>query len=259
MAVSPNNRRPKIFPLLSPWLDVIAIGSWGILLLKLWLFGQLSLLIHPNYFWMTVVAGFILVAIAALEARRVMQRRRYESAKQDVQHITLLLPGWSSSLLLITALLGLVMTPQPFASDTAIHRGVNDGLTATRFVPQSFKSNKPSEERSLIEWTRMLNVYPEPDTYAGQKARVQGFVVYPKDLPEQYFLISRFVITCCAADVYPVSLPVNVGQDRAKYPRDRWLEVEGQMSTEEINGKRILAIQPSKLSPIPTPQNPYEY
>jgi uncharacterized repeat protein (TIGR03943 family) len=193
MAVSSNKRLPKIFHLLAPWLDVIAIGGWGILLLKLWLFGQLSLLIHPNYFWLTVVAGFILVAIAALEARRVMQHRRYERAKQDVQHTTLLLPGWSSSLLLITALLGLVITPQPFASDTAIHRGVNDGLSATRSVPQSFKSNKLSEERSLIEWTRTLNVYPEPDTYAGQKAKVQGFVVYPKDLPEQYFLISRFV------------------------------------------------------------------
>lgn len=259
MDVSRNNRLPKIFHRLSPWLDVLAIGSWGILLLKLWLFGQLSLLIHPNYFWLTVMAGFILVAIAALEARQVRQRRRYENSKQTAQHVTLLLPGWSSSLLLITALLGFVITPQPFASDTAIHRGVNDGLSATRSVPQSFKSNKSSEERSLIEWTRTLNVYPEPDTYAGQKAKVQGFVVYPKDLPEQYFLISRFVITCCAADVYPVSLPVKVSQGRSAYPRDQWLEVEGQMSTEEINGKRILAIQPSKLTPIPAPQNPYEY
>jgi uncharacterized repeat protein (TIGR03943 family) len=257
--MSDSKRLPKIFHLLSPWLDVIAIGSWGILLLKLWLFGQLNLLIHPNYFWMTVVAGFVLVAIAALEAQRVVQRRRNERAQQGAQHVTLLLPGWSSSLLLITAWLGLVITPQPFASDTAIHRGVNDSLTATRAVPQSFRASNRSEERSLVEWTRTLNVYPEPDTYAGQKAKVQGFVVYPKDLPEQYFLISRFVITCCAADVYPVSLPVNVGQERAKYPRDRWLEVEGQMSTEEINGKRILAIQPSKLTPIPTPQNPYEY
>jgi uncharacterized repeat protein (TIGR03943 family) len=257
--MSDSKRLPKIFHLLAPWLDVIAIGSWGILLLKLWLFGQLSLLIHPNYFWLTVVAGFILVAIAALEARQVMQRHRDQSTQQAAQHVTLLLPGWSSSLLLITALLGLVITPQPFASDTAIHRGVNDGLTATRSVPQSFKSNKQSEERSLIEWTRTLNVYPEPDTYAGQKAKVQGFVVYPKDLPEQYFLISRFVITCCAADVYPVSLPVNVGQERTKYPRDQWLEIEGQMITVEVSGKRILAIQPSKLTQISAPQNPYEY
>jgi uncharacterized repeat protein (TIGR03943 family) len=259
MAISRNNRLPKIFHLLAPWLDVIAIGSWGILLLKLWLFGQLSLLIHPNYFWLTVVAGVTLVAIAALEARRVMQRRRNERAKQSAQHVTLLLPGWSSSLLLITALLGLVITPQPFASDTAIHRGVNDSLSATRAVPQSFIASNRPEERSLIEWTRTLNVYPEPDTYAGQKAKVQGFVVYPKDLPEQYFLISRFVITCCAADVYPVSLPVNIGQDRAKYPRDQWLEVEGQMITAEVSSKRILAIQPSKLTPISAPQNPYEY
>jgi uncharacterized repeat protein (TIGR03943 family) len=240
-------------------LDVLAIGSWGFLLLKLWLFDQLNLLIHPNYFWLTVAAGFFLVAIAALEGRQVIQRRRYERARQNAQHVTLLLPGWSSSLLLIVALMGFAIVPQPFASDTAIHRGVNDSLTATRSVPQSFRASNRSEERSLIEWVRTLNVYPEPDAYAGQKAKVQGFVVYPRDLPEQYFLISRFVITCCAADVYPISLPVLVSQGRSAYPSDRWLQVEGQMITIESNGKRQLAIQASKLTPIAAPRNPYEY
>lgn len=254
-----TTKYPKLLRSLAVWLDVLAIGSWGILFLKLWLFDQLSLLIHPNYFWMTVVAGFVLVAIAALEAKQVMRRRRLPKAGQTVQHVTLLLPGWSSSLLLITALLGLILTPQPFASDTAIHRGVNDSLTATRAVPQSFRANSRSEERSLIDWIRTINVYPEPDTYAGQKAKVQGFVVYPKDLPEEYFLISRFVITCCAADVYPVSLPVKVEQGRSAYPSDRWLEVEGQMMTIENNGKRQLAIQASKITPISPPKNPYEY
>jgi uncharacterized repeat protein (TIGR03943 family) len=259
MTTRRTNRSPKFLSLLAPWLDVLAIGSWGILLLKLWLFDQLSLLIHPNYFWLTVVSGFILVAIAVQEGKQVMQRRRYESTRQNPQHVTLLLPGWSSSLLLIAALLGFVITPQPFASDTAIHRGVNDNLAATRSVPQSFGSVSRPEQRSLVEWVRTLNVYPEPDTYAGQKAKVQGFVVYPKDLPEQYFLISRFVITCCAADVYPISLPVKVSQGRSAYPPDRWLEVEGQMSTIEYNGKRQLAIQASKLTPISAPRNPYEY
>jgi uncharacterized repeat protein (TIGR03943 family) len=250
---------PKLFCFLAPWLDVLAIGSWGILFLKLWLLDRLSLLIHPNYFWMTVAAGFFLVAIAALESQQVMRRRRSPQTGQQVQHVTLLLPGWSSTLLLVTALLGLIITPQPFASDTAIHRGVNDSLTATRAVPQSFRANSRSEERSLIDWIRTINVYPEPDTYAGQKAKVQGFVVYPKDLPEQYFLISRFVITCCAADVYPVSLPVKTEQGRSAYPSDRWLEVEGQMITIENNGKRQLAIQASKITPISPPKNPYEY
>jgi uncharacterized repeat protein (TIGR03943 family) len=78
-------------------------------------------------------------------------------------------------------------------------------------------------------------------------------------LPEQYFLISRFVITCCAADVYPVSLPVKTEQGRSAYPSDRWLEVEGQMITIENNGKRQLAIQASKITPISPPKNPYEY
>jgi uncharacterized repeat protein (TIGR03943 family) len=67
------------------------------------------------------------------------------------------------------------------------------------------------------------------------------------------------VITCCAADAYPVGLPVKLNQSRKAYSADSWLEVEGQMATENIGGKRQLTIIASSLKPIPEPKNPYEY
>jgi uncharacterized membrane protein YcgQ (UPF0703/DUF1980 family) len=81
------------------------------------------------------------------------------------------------------------------------------------------------------------------------------------------------VITCCAADAYPVGLPVKINgnkaaeysdrflppQNRQVYSPDTWLEVEGEMSTENIGSKRQLTIQARSLKQIPEPQNPYEY
>jgi uncharacterized repeat protein (TIGR03943 family) len=161
------------------------------------------------------------------------------------------------------AIIGLVITPKPFASDTAIHRGVGDNLGAIRSVPQSFRASNRPEERSLIEWVRTLNVYPEPDAYTGQKVKIIGFAVHPQDVPEQVMLISRFIITCCAADVYPISLPVKLdpklGQSRSNYPADRWFEIAGTMITETINGKRQLTIQPVTITAIAEPKNPYDY
>jgi uncharacterized repeat protein (TIGR03943 family) len=106
---------------------------------------------------------------------------------------------------------------------------------------------------------RTLNVYPEPDAYTDQAVKVQGFAVHPTDLPPQYLMITRFVITCCAADAYPVGLPVKLKENRTAYPADSWFEVEGKMITETFKGKRQLTIDANSLKKIPKPNNPYFY
>lgn len=236
------------------WVDVLAIAAWGILMLNYWLTNKLNLLIHPDYFWLVIAGGVGLLLVGFLKAGDLLLRRR--AVVPETGHITLFPPGWSSALLLTSAIVGLLFTPRIFASQTALQRGVTDSLGATRSQPQLLRTKLP-EERSLIDWVRTLNVYPEPDSYTGQKVKVQGFVIHPPELSEQYLLISRFVITCCAADAYPVGLPVKLNQSRQAYPPDTWLEIEGQMSTEIIDDKRQLTIAPSSLKQIPQPQNPY--
>jgi uncharacterized repeat protein (TIGR03943 family) len=256
-----RSERRNIFWL--PWLDVIAIVAWGVLLLKYWLTDRLNLLIHPNYAWLAIAGGVGLLFIGGLKAWTLLptlsQRRDAAIPVQNIQHLSLFPPGWSSTLLLLTAILGFLITPRAFVSQTALQRGVTDSLTLTRAQPQAFRASSDSASRSLIEWVRTLNVYPEPDAYTGQKVKVQGFVIHAPNLPEQYFLLSRFVITCCAADAYPVGLPVKLKESRKDYPADTWLEVEGQMITEELAGKRQLTIQPKSIQKIPQPKNPYEY
>lgn len=253
-----QNPKSKIQNLLLPWLDVLAIAAWGILMLKYWFTGKLNLLIHPDYFWLVVTGGLGLLIVGSLKGWQLLQQRRRTIAPA-VQHITLFPPGFSSALLLATAILGLLFTPRVFASQTALQRGVTDYLGATRTQPQAFRSSRRPEERSLLDWVRTLNVYPEPDAYTGQKVKVQGFVIHPPELPQKYMLLSRFVITCCAADAYPVGLPVKLTQNRQVYQPDTWLEVEGKMITENLGGKRQLTIQASSLKQIPEPQNPYNY
>ena len=196
-----------------------------------------------------------LLVVAGFKGWELLRRR---AITPSLQHLTLFPPGFSSTLLLAAAILGLLVTPRVFASQTALQRGVTDTVTLTRSQPQAFRSSKQPQERSLVDWVRTLNVYPEPDAYTGQRVRVQGFVIYP-ELPEQYLLLSRFVITCCAADAYPVGLPVKLTQNRKAYQVDNWLEVEGQMITENLAGKRQLTIKAGSIKQIPEPKNPYDY
>jgi uncharacterized repeat protein (TIGR03943 family) len=254
---------------ITDWIDVLTLFAWGVLMLKYWLDGTLNLLIHPNYFALVVATAIALFLIGGVKSMMLFIKSRHLDSQgnqnTDFQHTTLLPVGWSTGILLFTAILGLIITPKVFTSYTAINRGITESLTVTRLNPTEFRTNVRSDQKSLLDWIRTLNVYPEPDAYQGQSAKITGFVVYPPELGSEYILLSRFVITCCAADAYPVALPVKIngdslpGGDRTQYKVDSWFEVSGKMITETLNSKRQLVLLASKLEPIPTPRNPYEY
>ena len=241
-------------------IDIAAIAAWGVLLLDYWINQKLTLLIHPNYTPLSVTTGFLLIAIAVYRIWTLLQIRKSKQPLPVVEHLSILPPGIGSLLLLVVAILGLLITPKAFASQTALQRGVGDIVTLTQVKPQSFRVTAKPEQRTIIDWMRTLQVSPEPDLYNGQKVRVQGFVVHPKELSPEYFRITRFIVTCCAADAYPVSFPVKLSQgDRTSYSPDTWLEVEGTMLTETLDNKRQLVIQSRQIKPIPQPTNPYDY
>jgi uncharacterized repeat protein (TIGR03943 family) len=258
LMLSVQNLKSQIKTKFMPWLDVLAITAWGILILKYWLTGKLNLLIHPDYFWLANLGAIGLLIIGFLKAGEVVQRRRGDMTP-PAQHMNLLPPSLGSFLLLSAAVLGLIITPGVFASQTALSRGVTDLVGTTRSQPQAFHASVRPEERTLVDWVRTLNVYPEPDAYTGQKVKVQGFVIHPPELSKEYLFLARFVITCCAADAYPAGLPVKLQDTTHSYPADTWLEVEGQMVTENLAGKRQLTIAATSIKNIPQPKNPYTY
>ncbi len=253
-----QNLKPKKSNLLLPWLDVIAIAAWGILLLKYWLTGKLNLLIHPNYFWLAIASGISLLIVAFFRAQELWRRRRHDIVP-SAEHINFFPPGWGSGLVLTAAILGLIFTPRVFASDQALQRDVSELLGTSRIKPQAFSASTPPEKRSLVDWVRELNVYPEPDKYSGQKVKVQGFVIHPPNLEKDYLFLGKFVLTCCAADAYPVGLPLKLTPNSEQYTPDTWLEVEGQMVTETLSGKRQLIIAANSIKKIPQPKDPYSY
>ncbi|MBT9311162.1 TIGR03943 family putative permease subunit [Leptothoe kymatousa] len=262
-----RNRKPrkKKTPKRSPqkpwfnqqWLDVAVLAAWSLTLFRYWITGKLFLLLHPDYMWLANGAAMVLLAMALFKLIKTIKgQRRVQPAPG---HTTLLPPQISSLILLAVAVLGLIYTPRAFASDTAIQRGVSDTLTMTRSQPQRFVRQTSSDERTIIDWIRTLNVYPEPDAYTGQNVKVSGFVIHPDTWPEDYLMVSRFVLTCCAADAYPVGLPVQLAVSRQAYNPDSWLDIEGKMVTATIDGQRQLTIEPTKIETIPEPRNPYEY
>ena len=250
----------KISPKAIAWIDIAAITAWGILLLEYWFTQKLSLLIHPSYNPLSLITGILLLTIAGYRAWTVVNQSRSGQPLPVMQHLSLLPNGVGSFLLLGVAIAAMFITPQPFNSTMAIQRGVGEMITNTQVKPQSFRAMTKPENRSLVDWIRTLQVMPEPETYIGQKVNVKGFVVHPDNFSPQYFRITRFIITCCAADAYPISLPVRLGVgDRSSYKPDSWLDVEGTIIVETLANQRQIVIQANTLKPVPQPDRPYDY
>lgn len=257
---------PKKAADLAPWLDILALLLWGSLLLKYTITGQLALLIHPNYFVLSTGTGVVLLILGIGKLWQQLQGRR---SGESVQHITLLPQNVGSTLLILVAIAGFIVQPTILASQTAIQRGLTEELPLTRTTPASFRTGQKPEERTLLDWIRTLNAYPEPDAYTGDPVKIKGFVTHLPQLPNNYMMVSRFVLTCCAVDAYPVGLPVKLEGDRQKFKPDSWVEVEGEMITETLNMEssngettlddRQLVVAAKTVKPISTPKNPYDY
>ncbi|MEM6596556.1 MAG: TIGR03943 family protein [Cyanobacteria bacterium P01_D01_bin.36] len=264
-----------------PWrdlLDILALGTWSAMLFRYWASDLLLLLLHPNYAWLSNSAAIVLALLALYKLGEVIQslraswaqsaRAKANSSSDNGGHVALLPRNLSSAVLLSIAVFGLIYTPRAFASQTAVQRGIADTLTLTRTQPQRFARASAPEERTIIDWIRLVNVYPEPDAYTDEAVEVEGFVIYPESWPEGYLMVSRFVLTCCAADAYPVGLPVklspeslqeNSAEDGKPYPVDTWLSVKGRVATDTLDGLRQIAIAPTDIQIIEEPKNPYEY
>ncbi|MFZ9737365.1 MAG: TIGR03943 family putative permease subunit [Prochlorotrichaceae cyanobacterium] len=247
------------YPLWLRGLALIPTGLWGVLLLRYWHSGDLNLLIHPAYHGLTIVTGLILLMLTT--AQLLTFFKPTQAAAFQNNHPTSSRQLIGIIILSVVAIAGFLIPPRVFASSLSTDRPVTDFLTLARVEPEAFRTAIKPEDRTIVDWVRTLNVYPEPDAYEGDAVDVEGFVLHPEELPEQYLMAARFIITCCAADVYPVGLPVELGTvgTRQDYPVDGWIRIQGRMATAIVNDQRKAIIRPDRIETIPEPDNPYAY
>jgi putative membrane protein len=75
-------------------------------------------------------------------------------------------------------------------------------------------------------------------------------------LPADQFLISRFVISCCAADAFAVGIPVQWGS-ASEFEANTWVQVEGLVEATEFNGLKTPLVLASNVETVRAPEQPY--
>lgn len=224
---------------------LIAVGYGAYLLYAFWT-DALYFYIHPIYILPTVAAGLLLLTLAAAARRTGAPEGHGGPSPLAV------------AVLALPLALGFLLPPKPLGLSTAAQRGVELTPLGRIEAPPEFSVGLRPEAFTIKDWVKALQADPEPSRHAGKLARVTGFVYRDERLPENWFLVARFVVQCCAVDAQPVGLPVRA-PDGTVPEQGRWVVVEGVWEVGEVGGQRRAVIAATTVAPTERPAQPYLY
>lgn len=157
--------------------------------------------------------------------------------------------------LMLCPVLAVVLIPAPSLGALAASTKATGGiLSSDALVPAA---PQQGEGVSFVD----IHYASESERYAadagisdGYRIELTGFVTHPSGTPEGSFALTRFFISCCAADAIPYSVRVDPGAG-ATYPDNTWLTISGALYKQ---GDQYV-LRPSAVHKVPEPKDPYIY
>jgi uncharacterized repeat protein (TIGR03943 family) len=243
---------------------VIAIAVLAVVSLWLGAEGRLGFYIHPRYNLFTIVMASIAIALLVIavatkragdhdhdhthsEGRRGPRQRR-------------LARGETVSLGFVAAVVAavLVLPPATLSSATADNRSSNavDALG----TPEGLDGDgglEIYETLTVRDWASLLSQNQNPSYYRGKPVNTVGIVTASEDSPD-VFLLTRFVVTCCAVDAQPVSIPVYLPGWQDEVSVDSWVRIEGgfQPAPSGVTSSPVVVV-PLSIVDEEVPGEPY--
>jgi uncharacterized repeat protein (TIGR03943 family) len=161
-------------------------------------------------------------------------------------------------IMLIPLLIGLLIPARPLDSSAVSAKGIttSSALVSSQSSSQLFETE--SEQRNVLDWVKIFYFEKDLNPFIGQQASVVGFVYRDESLPQGQFLVSRFILSCCAADGYAVGMIVDSPQSDS-LEKDTWIKVSGPVDVVSFNGSPSPLIHAETIEVVPQPDQPYLY
>ena len=104
----------------------------------------------------------------------------------------------------------------------------------------------------------LLDILDNTNKMIDERLVTRGMVYRVDGVPDGYFLLFRFKITCCVADAEPLWILVG-HKDADQFASDQWLRVEGTLRTREVEGEPMALIEATSITEIEEPKDVYLY
>ncbi|MEU4523010.1 TIGR03943 family protein [Amycolatopsis sp. NPDC024027] len=204
-----------------------------------------------------VAGGAVMVLLGAVAiVRDLVASRRVvpaEHAEHD-GHAHSARPAW---LLLVPVLAVFLVAPPALGADSVIRTEARVPASAAVADAAAFPPLPAGNAVALTvnEFVSRAG-WDSAGTLNGRTVSLTGFVVHT----DGSTLLARLVISCCAADAFPVTVRLRGGA-ADHLPSDAWIQVTGEVvpGTATKDNSYTPDFTPTSLTPVPTPKDPYEY
>lgn len=250
---------------------IVVLISTGLFLAGRLFGGTLSFYIHPRFNGLIAVTAFGLVAVGILYAvqkrHELLGRHDHEHSHDDHHHgldhdhdHSHDLSWLGLGILMVPVILGVTVQPRPLGAPALVNREVSAGALTSAKAPSgsSLSFVSTDGERNILDWLYLFQTSDEPADFDGQQATVTGFVYRDDRFQPSQFMVSRFIVSCCVADAFPVGLIVQ-WPETADLAEDDWVEVSGRFEKRDFDGYQIPVLVADSITKTQPPPQPYLY
>jgi putative membrane protein len=219
--------------------------------------GKLTLYIHPRYLVFTVTMAVIalVLAIAAFAAPR------HDHGERPRRAGVLALTAVGAAIAVSAAML--VLPPATLTTATADQRELNStsiGADAQTLDSAAQQSGAAFAKFTVVDWASLLRQTSDPAFFDGKSVDIVGFITRSDDDPDDFYYVSRFIITCCAVDAQPVGVPVYEPGWAGAFAEGDWVRLSGTFGTSpSVGGGPSIVLLPDTADTVEEPSEPYLY
>ncbi|MBL8058109.1 MAG: TIGR03943 family protein [Anaerolineales bacterium] len=247
-----------------PLIQALLMAGLGLFLAeKLWS-GAVFYYINERFLLLIAFGAAAALALAAGAAWRWWRPAAAHAPDHDHDHdhdhAPARFPIWTVALVALPLALGLAVPARPLGASALASKGLNASGGALLSVSggAAVQLEIAPEQRTVLDWVRAFNYAEDPAIYTDQPADVIGFVYRTADLRPDQFMVSRFIVTCCAADASGVAMLVDWPQ-AAALAENTWVRVRGPVRAAALNGQPLPLIAAVTVEPAEQPEHPYMY
>lgn len=112
------------------------------------------------------------------------------------------------------------------------------------------------DDNNFYGW--MFLIYRNLEDYKGLEIEVEGFVYQDPEYTGGEFVVARFVMVCCAADMQLVGIMAYPGEVPVP-PPETWVKVSGTLDQDRFQGAEIPVIRVKGVTGVEKPALEYVY
>lgn len=215
--------------------------AWGAFLTWLSASGAIARFLGPRTYWVAWFGAVTLLIVGVATLVNAVRSDGRRAGKAD----------WVGALLLVTPIVLVLALPSTkLGAQAASRKAVGVGALSSFAPPPSRGDDIGLEE---IYYAGISSEYADQvGVVEGAEVELIGFVTHPKASKASTFSLTRFYISCCAADAVPYSVPIEADED---LDDDTWLRVTGTL----LRADDGFVVKPAEIEEIEEPSTPYLY